>query len=304
MRQTATKAQIAANQNNSQKSTGPKTAAGRGVSKLNALQHGILAREVVVWTSNHEESQEELEALEQRFQDALQPVGPLEEMLVDQIVTAQWRLRRAMTAESGEIALSVQRISELASPNLDRLWMVWRLHPDSLGKMEETAIGNHMVETRLGELRQAVEQEGGLSEAAVQRFVKSFPGKPNMLTREVEELRLKSQANPDGLDAAALRERQKTEALKYLDEKLSSFASSKEECVEREASEHAAQHAAALLPAAEVLEKFMRYETKLERQIFRAMAQLERLQRMRKGEAVPAPLTVDVSHSPQLGNGL
>ncbi len=29
--------------------------------------------------------------------------------------------------------------------------------------------------------------------------------------------------------------------------------------------------------------------------MFRAMAQLERLQRMRQGEAVPAPLSVEVS---------
>ena len=34
------------------------------------------------------------------------PVGPVEEMLVNQIVTAQWRLRRALRAETGEIALS------------------------------------------------------------------------------------------------------------------------------------------------------------------------------------------------------
>ena len=33
----------------------------------------------------------------------------------------------------------------------------------------------------------------------------------------------------------------------------------------------------------------------MERQIFRAMAQLERVQRMRRGEAVPAPLSVDIS---------
>ncbi len=45
----------------------------------------------------------------------------------------------------------------------------------------------------------------------------------------------------------------------------------------------------------EVLEKILRYETKLERQMYRVMAQLERLQRMRRGEAVPAPLSVEVS---------
>jgi hypothetical protein len=52
---------------------------------------------------------------------------------------------------------------------------------------------------------------------------------------------------------------------------------------------------AAVLPSVAVLEKIQRYETKLERQMFRAMAQLERLQRMRLGESLPAPLTVEVS---------
>jgi len=50
-----------------------------------------------------------------------------------------------------------------------------------------------------------------------------------------------------------------------------------------------------MLPSIEVLDKIMRYETKLERQMYRAMNQLERLQRLRQGEAVPPPLTLDVS---------
>lgn len=36
-------------------------------------------------------------------------------------------------------------------------------------------------------------------------------------------------------------------------------------------------------------------ETKLERQMYRAMAPLKRVQRTRRGEAIPAPLSVDVS---------
>jgi hypothetical protein len=59
--------------------------------------------------------------------------------------------------------------------------------------------------------------------------------------------------------------------------------------------EEEAHQAAAGLPSPEVLEKIMRYETKLERQMYRAMAQLERLQRMRQGENIPPPLTMEVS---------
>jgi hypothetical protein len=53
-----------------------------------------------------------------------------------------------------------------------------------------------------------------------------------------------------------------------------------------------AWQAAAVLPSEKALDKILRYETKLERQIYRAMMQLERLQRLRRGEAVPAPLSV------------
>jgi hypothetical protein len=39
----------------------------------------------------------------------------------------------------------------------------------------------------------------------------------------------------------------------------------------------------------------MRYEANLERQLYRALNQLERLQRLRKGESVPPPVVVQVS---------
>ena len=39
----------------------------------------------------------------------------------------------------------------------------------------------------------------------------------------------------------------------------------------------------------------MRYRTTINRQLFQAMNQLERLQRLRKGDNVPAPLNLHVS---------
>jgi hypothetical protein len=48
MNKTMSPAQITANRLNARKSTGPKTPAGRAVSRLNALKHGILSKEVLV----------------------------------------------------------------------------------------------------------------------------------------------------------------------------------------------------------------------------------------------------------------
>jgi hypothetical protein len=44
----ATAAQIAANQANAQKSTGPRSVEGKSVSRFNALKHGIDAATIVI----------------------------------------------------------------------------------------------------------------------------------------------------------------------------------------------------------------------------------------------------------------
>ncbi len=289
--------QIAANQRNAQKSTGPQTANGKAVAKMNALKHGILSQEVVVRGLHIKERPREFKALHQRFVDSLQPVGPVEEMLVDQIVTAHWRLRRALLAESGEIALSVDggqwRRNRPPHPTLQ--WAQWELLGDPIHNMEATVLGNGILESLMREVRSAVERDGELTETAIQALVRRFGDKPNTLTQDLEKLRSQLQQNPERLEPAALRARQKEQTLAYLDQKLRLISWTKTACREREAKEEQACQAAAVLPSAETLEKIQRYETKLERQMFRAMNQLERLQRMRQGEAIPAPLTMEAA---------
>jgi len=289
--------QLAANRRNAQKSTGPKTKAGRAASGKNAIKHGILSREVLVRGLNIKESNREFTALHKRFCDQLEPDGPLEEALVDQIVTALWRLRRALTAESGEIALSVDgghwKRSRGTHPHLQ--WMQWEMLGDPIHNMRNSALGNSVLESWLKEVLQSVELEGELTEAAVQKVVHLFADKPNRLTRELEEFRLKLQQNPDALELAALRERNKQQALAFLQRKIRSIASEETWCERHEARTEEARQAAAALPSLEALERIQRYETTVERKLYKAMAQLERLQRMRRGETIPAPMCVAVA---------
>jgi hypothetical protein len=49
------------------------------------------------------------------------------------------------------------------------------------------------------------------------------------------------------------------------------------------------------LSAVNLVAGFQRYETAIENKLYRAINQLERLQRMRRGEYVPAPQALDVS---------
>jgi hypothetical protein len=48
------------------------------------------------------------------------------------------------------------------------------------------------------------------------------------------------------------------------------------------------------LPPADATDKLLRYEAHLNRQLYRAMDQLERLQRQRRGEKEPPPLNINL----------
>lgn len=88
--------QHAANRQNAQKSTGPKTPEGKAVVALNAMKHGLLSRYVLL----PDEDEAALVELGKRLRAHLQPVGELEVLLVDRLVTAAWRLRRVLAIET------------------------------------------------------------------------------------------------------------------------------------------------------------------------------------------------------------
>jgi hypothetical protein len=175
--------QLAANGRNAQKSTGPKTPQGLAVSKMNAVTHGIWSKEVLVRGLNIKESRSELEALFEEFRESLNPVGPVEAMLVDQIVTTQWRLRRVLRAESGEIALSVDdgQWKRGNSSQVELQMLYWDACGEPICHMKDSVIGNAILAGWLREVRARVEQEGELTEAAAK-----IPrhGKPNILSVE------------------------------------------------------------------------------------------------------------------------
>src|SRR5713101_3769219 len=91
-----TKLQLQANRLNAQKSTGPKTEEGSANSKMNALKHGLTAKQVTLL----DEKSEDFEAFYGHMINALCPVGALEEQLVERIVVCTWRLRRVYRIEA------------------------------------------------------------------------------------------------------------------------------------------------------------------------------------------------------------
>jgi hypothetical protein len=104
----ATEAQILANRRNAQKSTGPRTREGKEAVSQNAIKHGLTAGQDVISS----ESQGDFELYRDEMLAELAPVGPMESMLAERIVSLSWRLKRAGRIQNQTIdALNADRTS-------------------------------------------------------------------------------------------------------------------------------------------------------------------------------------------------
>jgi len=164
-----------------------------------------------------------------------------------------------------------------------------------VARMKESAFGNSFLLGHLKKVRASIEKEGQLTKAAVKSVI--WKGQPFGLTDDLEKFRLELEQNPDGLGKAALRAKQKEKALAFIERKIQSVMRNLSDCEEKEELEEEARQAAAVLPSAKKLDKILRYESALQKKLNGAMSHLERLQRRRLGEHLPAPLAMEISHA-------
>jgi hypothetical protein len=208
-----------ANRRNALKSTGPTTPEGKAAVRLNALKHGLLSREVLL----PGEDEEALRELSERLRVELQPVGELEDLLVDRIIAAYWRLRRLGRVEAGIFA--------------------WELYQELAERAE----------------REARDYESSSLDALV-------AAADTEITDEKKHQEALSRAR-------RMRSEQEAETVTL----GRTFA--------RDADR------------ANAFSKLSRYETAIERGLYRALHELERRQATRLGGSVPAPVAIDVDVS-------
>ena len=126
----ATEAQINANKENSQKSTGPRTAKGKKAVSQNAVKHGFFMREVVV----KDEDQAAFDRYREAMLAEMGPAGVMESSLAERIVSLAWRLRRAERMQ--DQALKMQIRSDMLDLVIRQIQWSYR---DAKGlKQEET----------------------------------------------------------------------------------------------------------------------------------------------------------------------
>ena len=90
----------AINRANSQHSTGPRTAAGKQRSSLNALRHGLTAASPVLPS----EDSAAYEDHRRGFLEEYKPATPTESQLVQELVDTSWRLNRIPLLEADVLA--------------------------------------------------------------------------------------------------------------------------------------------------------------------------------------------------------
>ena len=290
--------QIAANRRNAAKSTGPITPAGKAIAAHSSLKHGLLAQEIVVDAGEDAESQEQFDALLTDLKDQFEPQGPLEEMLVEKIAVAYWRLRRAHRYEVGLIRKKLDtatdeyykpdpfepssakerpdeidaRISQ--TQELRRQWeddkrqftkmrqagkdlqeiYDWEDNWDWLHDKAEETVAQVSDESP-AQMRESLHKAGWTDDAIWQAHLDLCIEQIQVQTQTIQDLQ---------------KEKQKHESALQVRKKLG--------CI----------------PDAHDLDRLLKYEGSIEKQFYKAIDQLERLQRLRAGDHVPAPMNIDI----------
>jgi hypothetical protein len=107
--QPISEARLAANRENAQKSTGPRTDEGKAKVRFNSVKHGLTGA-TILFTNPADAQRYNQHSFD--YQHLYQPVGPEENSLVQSIIDTRWRLATAPLLEFAVIARGSAAIIE------------------------------------------------------------------------------------------------------------------------------------------------------------------------------------------------
>ena len=106
---------VEANQQNAQKSTGPRTPEGKQRVAYNALKHGFSAQPTLDFMVAARENPAEYLALRQAHKKSFHPFTGAQEVIVDEITLLRWVRRRNQRGQAGAIALELEQLDVKAA---------------------------------------------------------------------------------------------------------------------------------------------------------------------------------------------
>lgn len=300
-----TEKQIAANRVNALKSTGPSTAAGKTIASRNSIRHGLLAREIVIDNGEGAEDRQSFDALLTDLTRQFAPRGPIEEMLVEKIAVAYWRLRRAHRYETGLIREKLDRATldfyesenPLSGSKINRpdhsIDFDIQLQTDEIREWDDVRArltSLHQKGVDLSETFDIVILWDSLVSHVYEEIAHIISGdeSPPAVREALKELGWPDEAVWKALFGTCDREKAN------IGKKIDSLHREKE----RNVLALEVERKLAGLPAGHGLDRLLKYETTIEKQFYKALSELERIQRLRGGEPVPPPLKLEVDVTP------
>jgi hypothetical protein len=263
-----------ANRQNARRSTGPRTEAGKGRSRWNAIKHGLLlkvpANHWPYVTDGPEPFQELVKSLIVHFA----PVGPIEGMLVEHIAQCYWRQHRFQRAENATIRLALINESLLEARG------------DKVFKTEEGADTQAIYE----KARQSIDTlgyvEADLQGLVLEKlFLDDCREKFVAANKKALELVRSEESSQCSPELKIQMKRARSKLLRKLEE-CEDQALARDRRLNNIQQENRKarfeQHLA--LPGS--MDTFLRYETANQRQLYRALEELERIQLSRRGDLV------------------
>ncbi len=285
-----TQKQVEANRKNAQHSTGPQTEEGKEIAKLNAVKHGILSDATVITKGEGEERKEAYLRLHDGLRDYFTPDGAMEDALVEQIAVTLWRKRRVLRFELGCLRQQLDRYTEAQQER--------STYATALNAVQQLSLTKDKADLAQRCITALTEGADILSDEGAEEWAEDYNklADQHSFSRNAEA--------EDEADGPALRDWLRSQGL--TDEALRAGLAALHQATLREAQERfkplevraalELEQAALLgsVPASgHDLDKIIRYEASLDRQLYKAINQLERLQRRRKGEDLPAPVVLD-----------
>jgi len=278
--------QIEANRRNALKSTGPKTLETKAIVSKNAVKHGLCAQHTVI----EGESWIEFDEFRNELIRYFNPVGFLEQLLAERINTASWRLRRAVRIE---VELFNYLQQPKPTPSTDpcnndtqeheppcNLRIVKTYPVDSSSKYLEESSADE-AKARLTELKDTLKQISRVDISskhapALRRYLADLssldffidslsPEKRTQLSKAIDEL-------------AEIEDSLKTQAIDDFRMKFTIGRIMHDDLKSRSA-----------------LTTFQRYESSIERSLFKSLHELQRLQSARHGGPVSIPAALDLN---------
>jgi len=289
----------------SKRATGPRTPSGKERSKRNALKHGIFSQAVVL----KGESQAEFQSLLERLLDELQPEGALEGLLVEKLATLNWRYHRLLIAERAEIQESTEFLecdkenqqNEEAEKFVGREADLFDTHPGLISLIHNPAVLDRCLEL-LTELREVVEKHGLNHERDEGILEKIYGGSDvnhlhDDLRQQYTEWFETSEVPTEQAQQLgyATPEKCKQCVLLLIGLEIDYLKGFRKHRDTIEANRMKLEKLRRNVPESPKLDRLLRYEASLERAFDRTLTQLERWQRMRRGQPVPPLLKVELS---------